>query len=306
MSTTEQRTYPGAVGPDRESEVDAWGARISVKEWGAATDPPLLLGHGGFDFARTFDVFAPLLARAGWRVVAWDQRGHGDSEHSELYSWEADVRDAAAVLDSIGPEPIPFVGHSKGGSLLLRLATTWPHRVSRLVNMDGLPFLRIPDIAEHERTRMLAEEMRGWLDHRRRTAARVRRPDTIAGLAARRARMNPRLDRAWLEYLVTVGGRHDTDGWRWKLDPTLRFGGFGPWRPEWALGVLPSLPVPLLGILATEQEVMGWGTRARDLEPYAAPDMQIVELEGVGHFVHIEQPDEVAQLVLAFVEEVRP
>ncbi|MCE7885602.1 MAG: hypothetical protein DYH08_17375 [Actinobacteria bacterium ATB1] len=82
---------------------------------------------------------------------------------------------------SVGPDPVPFVGHSKGGAVLMRLATTWPHRVTRLVNMDGLPFQRVPDVAEHERTRMLADEMRGWLDHRRRTAGHVRRPDTIEG-----------------------------------------------------------------------------------------------------------------------------
>lgn len=298
---TEERTYPGACPPDRVRDVDAWGVRISVKEWGDDAAPPLLLAHGGFDFARTFDVFAPLLAAGGWRVVAWDQRGHGDSQHTHLYSWESDVRDAAAVLDSVGPDPVPFVGHSKGGAVLMRLATTWPHRVTHLVNMDGLPFQRVPDVAEHERTRMLADEMRGWLDHRRRTAGHVRRPDTIEGLAERRGRMNPRLDVEWLEYLVTVGGRRDEDGWRWKLDPTLRFGGFGPWRPEWSLRPLPSLTVPLLGILATVQEVLGWGTRAKDLEPFAPPRMEVVELEGLGHFVHIEDPDRVSDLVLDFL-----
>ena len=49
-------------------------------------------------------------------------------------------------------------------------------------------------------------------------------------LAARRQRMNPRLSHEWLRYLVTVGAREDIDGWRWKIDPKLRFGGFGPWR----------------------------------------------------------------------------
>ena len=76
--------------------------------------PPVLLTHGGFDFARTFEVFAPLLAAAGWRVVAWDQRGHGDSEHAPLYSWDADLRDAVAVIDATTRDPLPVVGHSQG------------------------------------------------------------------------------------------------------------------------------------------------------------------------------------------------
>ena len=68
-----------------------------------------LLAHGGFDFAGTLDVFAPMLADGGWRVVSWDQRGHGDSDHAALYSWEADLRDAAAVLglrSATGPVPV--------------------------------------------------------------------------------------------------------------------------------------------------------------------------------------------------------
>ena len=35
--------------------------------------------------------------------------------------------------------------------------------------------------------------------------------------------------------------RHDDDGWRWKLDPSMRFGGFGPWRPEWSMLRMPGL-----------------------------------------------------------------
>ena len=79
----------------------------------------------------------PLLADAGWRVVAWDQRGHGDSEHAAMYSWEADLRDALAVVDSITQGPLPVVGHSKGGAVMVQFAAALPHRVSALVNLDG-------------------------------------------------------------------------------------------------------------------------------------------------------------------------
>ena len=104
---------------------------------------PLLLAHGGFDFAGTFDVFAPLLADAGWRVVSWDHRGHGDSEHAALYSWEADLRDAVAVLDSVDRRPVPVVGHSQGRQpRCSSWPTPCPHRVSHLVNLDGLPSRR--------------------------------------------------------------------------------------------------------------------------------------------------------------------
>lgn len=134
--------YPGAREPARCYRIDSEGVHIAVHEWGDADAPAVMLVHGGFDFARTYSVFAPLLARAGWRTVAWDQRGHGDSGRAELYSWDSDMRDALAVMDSIGSEPIPVIGHSKGGAMMIQLADARPHRFSHLVNLDGVPYKR--------------------------------------------------------------------------------------------------------------------------------------------------------------------
>jgi pimeloyl-ACP methyl ester carboxylesterase len=294
--------YPGVVVPDREYRLEFDGRAIALHEWGDGTAPPLFLVHGGFDFARTYDVFAPLLAAAGWRVVAWDQRGHGDSDHAELYSWDADLRDAMLVMDSITSDPAPVVGHSKGGALMIQLADAQPFRFSHLVNLDGLPNKRpIPDVAEHERSRMMASDLQGWLDHRRRTTTLSRKPGTIDELAERRARMNPRLDRDWLRYLVTVGAAEGPDGWRWKLDASMRFGGFGPWRPEWTLTRLPGLAMPFLGLLAGELEEMGWGTLPHHVEPFLPPGGRMELMDGVGHFVHIERPQQVAGMVLDLI-----
>lgn len=294
--------YPGAQRPARTRVVWSSGLAIAVYEWGEEDAPPLLLAHGGFDFAGTFDVFAPLLAAGGWRVVSWDHRGHGDSEHAALYSWDADVRDMVAVFDSVTREPLPVVGHSKGGALLLQLAEALPHRLSRLVNIDGMPSPRPhPDIASHERTNLLRGEIAGWLDFRRAAAGNERKPGTIDELARRRARMNPRLSHEWLRYLVTVGAREDIDGWRWKIDPKLRFGGFGPWRNSWALERLAGLAIPMLGMIGTVPEQMGWGVVPGELDAYLPRGGRLVTFEDTGHFVHIERPDEVAELVLEFL-----
>lgn len=302
MVESEDVEIPGAVAPQRRRFVDSGGLRIAVYEWGDPKAPPLLLAHGGFDFARTYDVFAPLLAAGGFRVVSWDQRGHGDSEHATLYTWDADVRDALAVLDSVTSDTVPLLGHSKGGSLLTHLADACPHRVTKLVNIDGLPSrARHPDVAQHERSRLLAKELADWLDHRRGVANAERKPGTMDDLARRRGRMNPRLSHAWLRYLVAAGAQRDADGWRWKLDPSMRFGGFGPWRPEWTLLRLPGLPVPMLGFLASASEPMGWDTTEEILRPHLPPDAEIHTLPETGHFIHIERPREVADRVLRFL-----
>lgn len=299
---TEAAAFPGARRPDRQRTVDNLGLAIAVHEWGDEGAPPVLLAHGGFDFARTFDVFAPLIADAGWRVVSWDARGHGDSQHAALYSWEADLRDAVAVFDSVTAAAVPVIAHSKGGSLMLQLAEALPHRVSHLVNIDGLPSRRsFPDVSDHQRTKLMAQELTSWLDHRRSLVDAQRKPGTIEDLAARRARMNPRLSPEWLRYLVTVGAQEHEDGWRWKIDPTLRFGGFGPWRPEWSMMRLPAIGVPVLAMLGTEADPMGWSTPPDDVVSHLPVDGRLVIVEGAGHFLHIEKPEHVAQIALEHI-----
>jgi pimeloyl-ACP methyl ester carboxylesterase len=300
--TSETRTYPGARRPDRMRRHDADGVGIAVYEWGKETDPVVFLVHGGSDFAGTFDVFGPLIAAAGWRVVTWDHRGHGDSDHAALYSWDADIRDALSVMSSVTTQAAPVIAHSKGGALMMQLTEASPYRVSKMVNIDGMPSKRrMPDVPDHDQSRLLAGEIGSWLDFRHDAIDAIRKPGTLEDLARRRAKMNPRLSIEWLEYLVTVGARHDADGWRWKLDPTMRFGGFGPWRPEWSALRMASLPIPFLGLLGTIDEPMGWGARARDILPWIPAGGHLEVLEDIGHFIHIEAPEKVAAMVLEFL-----
>jgi pimeloyl-ACP methyl ester carboxylesterase len=131
----------GARAPQRSRRVESAGISLAVHEWGDEAAPPLLFAHGGFDFARTLDVFAPLLADAGWRVVCWDQRGHGDSEHASLYSWDADLRDMLAVLDDTSHAPLPVIGQSKGGGLAMNLVHALPERFTRYEDRIQLPLI---------------------------------------------------------------------------------------------------------------------------------------------------------------------
>jgi len=100
---------------------------------------------------------------------------------------------------------------------------------------------------------------------------------------------------------VTVGGFESADGWRWKIDPTMRMGGFGPWRPEWSMLRLPGLAVPFLGVLGMEIEDMAWGTRPADVLPMLPHGGRLVPAHGLGHFVHIEDPQAMAALALEFI-----
>lgn len=292
----------GACAPQRQRTVDSGGISLAVYEWGDIAAPPLILVHGAFDFARTFDVFAPLLADAGYRVVSFDHRGHGNSEHADLYSLVADERDMMAVVNSTTCAPCVAVGHSIGGAMLVHSIQALPHRFTHFVAIDGLPFRSPhPDSAMHERKPMTADIITDWLDHRRSTATLVRKPGALEDLARRRAHMNLRLSHEWLCYLVIQGARRDDDGWRWKIDPVLRPGGFGPSHSRWMTNRLPGFPIPMLAIFGTVRERMGWDAKPDDLAPYFPRSTRVAVMHDTGHFIHIERPTETAALILDFL-----
>ena len=299
-------SLPEAKRPERSRRVDVGGIEVSVVEWGQENDQPIVLAHGGFDFAGTWDLFAPLLANEGFRVVAWDQRGHGDSDVAALYTWEADIRDAAHVIESLETkDPVPVLGHSKGGGMMNQLAEVLPHRISAVINLDGIPNERgFSNQIDRSDVQALEAELADWLDHRRRAGHTSRRADTIEGLAERRQLMNPRLSKDWLRYLVTVGAKQDSDGWRWKIDPTLRFGPSGAWRPEWAIPRLRGLRVPYLGVIGTVKEEMGWDTTPEEAFPILPDGAEFHALAETGHFIHIERPDDTALLTADFLRRV--
>jgi len=268
---------------------------VHVVEWGPAGGPPLVLVHGGGDFARAFDGFAPLLAAAGWRVVAWDQRGHGDSDRADLYGWSAELRDLVGVLRALPGGPHPVVGHSKGGVLALDVAAARPALVSAVVAVDGFirrvfPPQPAPDTAPR------------WLDLQR--SDRVARAETAERLADGRQTLNPRVERAWIEHLVATGTRPAAtdDGLRsWKIDPAAF-----PLPPhgmttEACLQRMAAVRCPLLALVAGVPESIAGQPTADELRPYLPAAGRLEVLDGLGHFAHIEAPHDVAGRVLAFL-----
>lgn len=97
----------------------------------------LLALHGGLCEGAHFTGLATALGPQ-WRVIAPDQRGHGDSDRTEEYSRAGFVADAVALLEHLDPGgPVVVLGFSLGALNAYHLAAARPDLVSALVNVDG-------------------------------------------------------------------------------------------------------------------------------------------------------------------------
>jgi pimeloyl-ACP methyl ester carboxylesterase len=70
------------------------------------------------------------------RVIAYDQRGHGESSNLAPYSFSKLVTDLIGFLDQIGVEQCDLLGHSLGGMVAIRAVLQHPHRFRSLILMD--------------------------------------------------------------------------------------------------------------------------------------------------------------------------
>src|ERR1035437_8937172 len=126
--------------PYRSCNIVLRQQRFHFLEWGAPDAPPIVLLHGGHQSAHSWDLVSLHLARR-YRVLALDQRGHGDSEWSRdvEYSNHTMALDAEAFLAALGLERPILMGHSMGGRNALLLTKRDPSRLRALITVDIAP-----------------------------------------------------------------------------------------------------------------------------------------------------------------------
>ena len=111
--------------------------------------PPLLLLHPWGEARGCFDRLVPSLP-GSVRTIAFDQRGHGDSDRPvEGYALTDLAADVVAFLDAVEVRSAVLVGSSSGGYVAQEVALTHPDRVAGLVRVGAPRSLRgRPDFAD--------------------------------------------------------------------------------------------------------------------------------------------------------------
>lgn len=114
------------------------GVGLATVSAGSADAPGLLLVHGIGGAKEDFTDHIDALAK-DHRVVAFDHRGHGESDAPDqpsAYSLDRLAADTAAVVAATGLRDLRVLGHSMGGMVVRRFALAQPERIRALVFMD--------------------------------------------------------------------------------------------------------------------------------------------------------------------------
>jgi pimeloyl-ACP methyl ester carboxylesterase len=114
------------------------GTRMHYWDRGPKDAPPLVLIHGSYDCADTWELWAPQLER-DFRLIVPDLPAHGLTGKTVVddYSIGAMVASVHGLLQELGISRASLAGNSMGGNVSWRFALAHPEMVERLVLVDA-------------------------------------------------------------------------------------------------------------------------------------------------------------------------
>jgi pimeloyl-ACP methyl ester carboxylesterase len=250
----------------------------------------VLLLHGGGQTRHSWAETARRLADAGWRAIALDLRGHGESawDPDGDYHFDRFADDIVAVAASLGARPA-LVGASLGGiAALIAQARTPGTLASALVLVDIAPKIE-PDGADRIVNFMTA------------------RPDGFASLeevADAIAEYNPHRPRprdlSGLEKNLRLG---DDGRYRWHWDPRF-LAADRPSRTEDSTleDAARTLDLPTLLVRGRLSDLLSEQGARHFLE--LVPHAEFADVSGAGHMVAGDRNDAFTRAVVGFLERV--
>ena len=111
--------------------------QLHVERQGHGT--PLLILHGLFGSGQNWRTLAKRVLAPHFQVWAVDLRNHGQSPHTDEFSYEAMADDIIMLIEDEAPGSVHLLGHSLGGKVAMHVALKAPHLIEKLVVVDIAP-----------------------------------------------------------------------------------------------------------------------------------------------------------------------
>jgi pimeloyl-ACP methyl ester carboxylesterase len=133
------------------------GIRMHYAEQGEG--PAVVLCHGFPELWYSWRHQLPALAAAGYRAIAPDQRGYGETSQPpdvKDYDMQQLTADLAGLLDAAGEQQAVFVGHDWGGAVVWQMALRYPQKVRGVVGVNT-PFTPRGQVRPTEAFKMIPD-----------------------------------------------------------------------------------------------------------------------------------------------------
>ena len=288
----------------RESEslfFEIRALRYHVRRWPAARAPKVVLLHGWMDVSASFQFMVDAFA-GRWDVYAPDWRGYGltDWGKSDCYWFPDYIADLDFLLRAIaGETAVHLVGHSLGGNVACMYAGIRPHRVTKLVNLEGFGLAATQsEDAPRRYARWLKElhERPGFRPYR-----------SYAELAERLCEGNARLTHERADFLAHHWGRDAPDGGVvLRGDPAHKIVNPVLYRYEEVRACWREVKAGVLWVDGAETAALR--RLGLDEREYAERRSQFAQLrhvtiEQAGHMLHHDQPEAVAKVIEEFLAD---
>jgi pimeloyl-ACP methyl ester carboxylesterase len=287
--------------PVREGAIEGEGAALHYLDWGpppgAAAAPPLILIHATGFLAALWRPIAERLT-AQFRVVAIDQRGHGDSSNADDgYDFETFANDLQRLIETLELERPMAAGHSSGGTTIVAHAARHPGVIRRAALIE--PILPRPEWFTNAppggRTALSLAE-----GARKRRAVWPGRDELFEAYRSRDTFKTWRED--VLRLYVDEGTFERDDGQiELKCPPESEARVFEATTRVDTWELLPKVQCPALLLWGSDSHLRGRGLDESAQE--AIPQARTVIVEGTSHFLPQERPDEVARLMEGFLAD---
>jgi pimeloyl-ACP methyl ester carboxylesterase len=283
--------------------------RYHVRLWGepGAGKVPLVLVHGWMDVAASWQFVVDAL-HADHYVIAPDWRGYGltESPPADNYWFPDYLADLDFLLDHYSPAgPVHLAGHSMGGNIAMLYAGSRPERIRRLVNLEGFGMAATRPSQAPKRYALWMDELKAF--HRGELA--LKSYDSVDGVAQRLMKTNRRLGQDKADWLARHWARQDAGG-RWHIlgDAAHKITNAQLFRVDEVLELYRRIACPVLWIEASDDSLAQWWQGRFTLAEFherlqAVPQLRTARVEDAGHMLHHDQPQVLARLIEAFLQE---
>lgn len=260
------------------------GTKLHYWDRGQPTAKPLVLIHGSFDSADTWEEWAPILEK-DFRLIVPDMPAHGLTGQtvSGEYTAEAMARAVHELVEQLKLERVHVAGNSMGGRVAWTYAVAHPERVDRVVLIDSAGYPNPNTLAPTP-----GNAVTRWLARYGNPRRRVRDGFVRAVGASDEALItDARVDR-WVDYLRREGTR-DAHRERAEQNATI---------PD-AQPLVATIQAPTLVMWGDQDQLIDveharWFSR--DL-----PNDTLLIYEGIDHMPQLEIPERSANDVRAFL-----